>query len=119
MSSTKKFYLISLGGLIGMLVLGMILAPLFSTPEEINKIELSATWLWFRLAFYVVVILAWEPICNFMTKKSNTASENKKEVNEKRANDIKYLISIRWKVAFILIFFEVVIIHQFGTRSLW
>lgn len=115
-----KYALIGVGGLIGLMVIGMVIAAIFSSPEEVKGVNLIAEWMWYRVGFYVVVLLAWTPICQFITRPRPSpedeefTAEEKEEFLKDRAADIEYLKTLRWKVALLFVFFEFVIIQQFG-----
>lgn len=115
-----KYALIGVGGLVGLMVIGMIVAAFFSTPEEVKGINLIADWVWYRFGFYAAVLLGWTQICNFITRPRiplddlDITFEEKEELLNSRTKDIEYLKTLRWKVALVFAFFEFVIIQQFG-----
>lgn len=119
MKNVGKFFLISVGGLVALMVLGMVVGVIFNTdPKEIKSIDLIREWMWYRIGFYVIVVAGWEYICRFMTRQRHADPDNTPEENQeillKRENDIQYLKSQRWKIVLLMAFFEIVIIQQFG-----
>lgn len=119
MKAIGKFVVISVGGLLALMVLAMLFSAKFHVePSEIKGIDLIGGWMWYRIGFYVIVITAWAPISRFMTRpRANLKALSEEELEvftRKRERDVRYMKSQWWKVAFLLVFFEVVIIQQFG-----
>lgn len=119
MKSVGKFFVISVGGLLALMVLGMIFSAIFDVkPDEIKGVDLIGGWMWYRIGFYVVVVAAWTPICWFITRPrfnpDELSDEDRAEYENKRERDIQYLKSQWWKMALMFAFFEAVIIQQFG-----
>ena len=119
MKNIGKFFFISVGGLLALMVLGMIFSAIFDVkPDEIKGVDLIGGWMWYRIGFYVAVMAAWTPTCRFMTRPrfnpGELSDEDQAQYAEKRERDVQYLKSQWWKVALMLAFFEVVIIQQFG-----
>lgn len=119
MKNVGKFFVISVGGLLALMVLGMIFSAIFDVkPDEIKGVDLIGGWMWYRIGFYVVVVAAWTPICWFITRPrfnpDELSDEDRAEYENKRERDIQYLKSQWWKMALMFAFFEAVIIQQFG-----
>lgn len=119
MKSLGRFVSITVGGMVAMMVLGMIWAAIFDVkPQDIKALDLITDWFWYRLAFYCVFMLLWIPLCNYITrpkhKSDNARGVDKNKEEEKRNRAFTYLKNQWWKLALFLIFFEVVIIQQFG-----
>jgi hypothetical protein len=119
MKSLGKFVSITVGGLVAMMVLGMIGAAMFNIkPQEVKALNLITDWFWYRLAFYCFFMLSWIPLCNYVTrpkKKTVDVSEQiKAKAEEKRIRAFNYMKKQWWKLALFLVFFEIVIIRQFG-----
>lgn len=119
MKNIGKFFVISVGGLLALMVLGMIFSAIFDVkPDEIKGVDLIGGWMWYRIGFYVTVMAAWTPIFRFITRPrfnpGELSDEDQARYTEKRERDVQYLKSQWWKVVLMLAFFEVVIIQQFG-----
>ncbi|MBL4761087.1 MAG: hypothetical protein JKY93_00130 [Gammaproteobacteria bacterium] len=113
------FTLISIGGLFGLLIIAIMISLIFAVqPEEIKQINLIIDWMWYRIGFYLLVILMWFPLCVLSTRSRIKLSELDAQAleafNKNREKELSYLKSQWFKVVIFLVFFEVVIIQQFG-----
>ncbi len=120
MKGFSKFLLIGYGTTIALLVLGMVIATQFMDiqPDEVVAANLITQWMWYRVAFYLVLVVMWPLVARGLTsaKKSIRGLEKEEaaEIVKKRDIDYKYIKSQWWKVASLLAFFEIVIVRQFG-----
>jgi len=104
-----KFAAISIGGLLLLLVLGMIASVIFElNPSQVSGSEVATSWLWFRIALYLLLILLWIPACKYITRARHSerdlSEDVKKQLSDKRSKDIRYLKSQWWKIALFMIF---------------
>lgn len=118
-----KFLFVSVGGLMLLMLLGVVSSVMLDyKPEEIKEINLIEEWELYRVFFYISLILLWVPICKYITKpkavideeQSDEEKKNAAELREKQKKDFEYLKSSWWKLALLLIFFELVIVQQLG-----
>lgn len=118
-----KFLLMSIGGLMLLMLIGVIAGSMLDyQPEEIKSINLIDEWQYYRIGFYALLMALWIPTCRYITRpkitkeEEQTDEERKKEaeLRKKQARDFAYLKSSWWKVTLLLMFFELVIVQQFG-----
>lgn len=114
-----KFFFTSVGFIIALMAIGMLLSAAFRVkPEEINKLNLIEELQWYRLGFYIAVLLAWSWISKFMTRPklfdNDTNVEQRTKAEEKRLQDYLALKSKRVHIGLLFVFFEIVVIRQFG-----
>lgn len=118
MKSATRFITISVGGLLVLMMAGMIIGVALDVePRTIKEFDLVQDWLLYRLGLYVALIIGWPSLCRYVTWRIDLEGMTDDEIeerNKKRERDIKYLSSKWWKIAVLLVFFEVVIIQQFG-----
>ena len=58
MSKTRKFLMVSVGGVAGLMIIGMIVAALTDTSaEEVKSLNLIAELAWYRVAFLSPLLL--------------------------------------------------------------
>jgi len=119
MKGIAKFTVISIGGLLALMVVGMSISAIFGVkPQEIKEVDLIGDWMIYRIGFYIFVLLLWTPFCRFVTRPRFDLSELNNEDFEifkrKREKSFNHFKSQWWKLALLLTFFEVVIIQQFG-----
>jgi hypothetical protein len=117
MKRIGKFVVIGVGGLLAIIVLGMLFIAIFDVKQnEIKGVDLIDGWMWYRIIFYALVIAAWTPICRLMTRPrfnlSELSEEEMEKYTQKRERDVQYMKLQLWKVALLLMFFELVIIQQ-------
>ncbi|WP_444928281.1 hypothetical protein ACJJI4_23925 (plasmid) [Microbulbifer sp. TRSA002] len=116
MKKLAKMFLITGGGLIALLVGGMIISALSGhSPQQIRELNLIREWLWFRVIFYVLVILFW----TYLSKKlaAYICSKNK-ELPEGSCEELALKINKRrFHVAAMFLFFELIIVQQLGAQS--
>jgi len=115
----NKFLLISVGGLIMLMVFGMIIAAVLRvSPEEVRSVNLIEDWMYYRISFYVAVVLGWTPMCHWITRPRNitadSTEEEQREIHRKGQEDMASFKALWWKIAAIFVFFEIVVIQQFG-----
>lgn len=119
MNKTGKFLVISVGGLLALMITGMLVSVFIDVrPEEIKSRNLIDEWMWYRITFYLLVVVLWKLICTYLTRPrfdvKECAEKELAEFAKNREKDMKYLMKQWWKVALMFAFFEVVIIQQFG-----
>lgn len=119
MRKVGKFIVVGIGGMLLVLVLGMVSSAIFGIkPDELKELDLIRGWVWYRLGFYLVLLLAWPLFCRFVTRprfnQDDLSEDELSDFSKRREKDIEYLSQQRWKIALLLVFFEIVIIQQFG-----
>ena len=119
MIKIRKFLLISFGGLIALMVLGMLFTVITGTrPEEVSEMNLIVEWKWYRVVLYVLVVICWPWIARLSTQPHASAADqsdnDREKLLHKHEKDYRYMKSQWWKIALLLLFVEVVIIRQFG-----
>lgn len=119
MKNISRFVMICVGGMIGLMVLGMILSAILGVrSEHIKEVDLIESMMPYRIAFFFLVVALWPVICRLMTRPKLTSlgvtDEEQAEMAAKRERDIVTLKAQWWKVGMFFLFFEVVIIQQFG-----
>lgn len=122
MNRAGQFIMVSLGGLVGLMILGMIISLVMeATPSQVREINLIEKWFWYRCAFYACVIACWTQISIYMTRPPRMSfggsEEDARRIEARREKDRDLVKAQRWKVALLFVFFEVVIIQQFGLAS--
>ena len=119
MTKPVKFFLTSVGVIIGLMVFGMILSAIFRVqPEDIKKLNLITEMQWYRFGFYALVLCGWPWICKLMTRsfanESGLTEDEKSEALARRERDFQ-VVKSKWKsIALLILFFEIVVIRQFG-----
>ncbi len=118
MHKTRKFLLVSMGGVAALMIIGMVVAALTDTSaEEVKSLNLIAELTWYRVAFFVAIVAAWPGIARYATRLPDRGDMSEEEwlaVEGKHAADFKFMRSQWWKVALLLAFVEIVLIQQFG-----
>lgn len=116
----KLFFKASLG-IVALMVLAMLYTTLFSSPEKIVAMDIVRTFMWYRIAGFALLVASWHWVCQWITRKQpyeyDLPEEKQVERQEKRENDYRYLVSLRWKVAVFCVFFEAVVIQQLRFLS--
>lgn len=119
MRGAGKFFFLGVGGLVLLMIVGMLVTALFGLkPEQLASIDLISSWFWYRFGLYMILIVLWAPVCRFMVAKpeqlEDMSDEQLKTLLEKQKRDIQFLKSQWWKLLLLLVFFEIVIVQQFG-----
>jgi predicted nucleic acid-binding Zn ribbon protein len=119
MAKTKKFLLISMGGLVALMMLGMIFSIVTDTrPEEVSSMNLISEWKWYRVTLYLLIVGSWPWLVRYATRPpamEEWESETDRELMlQKHRDDYKNMKAQWWKIALLLAFIEVVMIQQFG-----
>lgn len=121
MSKTRKFLMVSVGGVAGLVIIGMIVAALTDTSaEEVKSLNLIAELTWYRVAFFVAIVAAWPAISRYATRLpelGDLPEEKRLALEGKHAADFRFMRSQWWKLALLLAFVEIVLIQQFGLGS--
>lgn len=104
--------------LVGLMVLAMLFTATLSSPEEVQSMNLIGSLMWYRIAAFSLLVAGWNLVCRYITRKppiEHTFSKEELDLAvSKRELDYQYLVTLRWKVALLCIFFELVVIQQFG-----
>ena len=57
MQKTRKFLMVSMGGVAALMIIGMVVAALTDTAaEEVKSLDLIAELTWYRVAFFVAIV---------------------------------------------------------------
>ena len=108
-------------GLVVAMVLAMLYTAIFSSPEKVKSMDMVHALIWYRIAGFALLVAGWQWICRYMTRKPpyeyDLTEEKQAESLEKRQKDYAYLVTLRWKVALLCVFFEAVLIQQLGFLS--
>ena len=58
MQKTRKFLMVSMGGVAALMIIGMVVAALTDTAaEEVKSLDLIAELTWYRVAFFVAIAI--------------------------------------------------------------
>ena len=69
MSKTRRFLMVSVGGVAALMIIGMVVAALTDTSaEEVKSLDLIAELTWYRVAFFVAIVAAWPAISRYATR---------------------------------------------------
>jgi len=108
-NKSYKFLMISVGGIIGLMIIGMVIALFsISNPNEIKNFNLIDDWMYYRISFYCLVVIFWRPISWFLL---NYCTQQDREFV---GSDLKNLVNLRLKIIALFTFVEIVIIQQIG-----
>lgn len=119
MSKPTKIFFWTVGLIIGFMVIGMLLSAVFRIkPDEIRAMNIIAEFQWYRMGFYVLIIALWPWLCKFMTRPrmdlKKLTEHEVKAAQEKQQRDYLLLKSKHTHVIILILFFEIVVIRQFG-----
>jgi hypothetical protein len=116
MNRTRKFLLISVGGLIALMLVGMVISVFTETSaEELSTLNLISEWKWYRMAMYAALVGCWPLISRWATRAGQGANGSEsEEILGKRYADYLHMCSQWWKIVLLLIFIELVLIQQLG-----
>ncbi len=118
MQKTRKFLMVSMGGVAALMIIGIVVAALTDTSaEEVKSLDLIADLTWYRVALFVAIVAAWPVISHYATrqpKRGDASNEMWIALEEKHIADFKFMRSQWWKIALLLAFVEIVLIQQFG-----
>lgn len=119
MTKPVKIFLGTTGLIIALMVAGMLFSAVFRVkPEDIRALNSIVEFQWYRIGFYFLIVVLWPVICKVMTKpnidmKTMTEDDVIKSV-EKQQKDYSLLKSKLKHLVLLILFFEVVVIRQFG-----
>ena len=69
MQKTRKFLVVSMGGVAALMIIGMVVAALTDTSaEEVKSLDLIAELTWYRVAFFVAIVADWPAISRYATR---------------------------------------------------
>ena len=119
MKNAGRFFIQSVGVIVALMVAGMLMSIVFRVePEQLRKTNLINDWQWYRVGFYAMIVVCWPLICKFLTRpRINLKLLDPGELerfNDNRKQDMQYIKSQWWKVILLIIFFELIVIHQMG-----
>lgn len=113
MKSITKMLLISGGGIVVLMVVGMAVSFfLGKTPEQIKEYDLIQDWLIYRIIFYLLIVILWGKISVWIARYVLRGEENNNL--EKEEGISAAVFKKRWHVLALFVFFELVIVQQAG-----
>jgi hypothetical protein len=119
MNKPIKLFAQTVGLIVALMAIGMLTSAVFKIkPDQIKSIDLIHQFQWYRFGFYLLIIATWPWICRLMARSqinmNKLSADEIKTLEEKRQDDLVLLRSKQKHIALLIIFFEMVVIRQFG-----